>query len=164
MRLEKWEEAKIDLMAAILQGVDIVEAFRDTHDSIVAFEKEIGVKLPEDIVELLTPRQEPFEINRETRIALAMKYYENRELSSGLAARLAGVSRAEFIFLMGEGTDSLPSERLKNSERADFKNAEKAGHLQYKSAYWPLGDSIVFPYYEISTSRSGFHERLKRSF
>ena len=51
---------------------------------------------------LLTPQKEPFEIDKETRVALAMKYYENRELSSGLASRLAGVSREEFMYLMAD--------------------------------------------------------------
>ena len=102
LHIGEWKEAQRDLTAAILQGVDIAEAFHNTHDSIVAFEEETGVKLPEDIVDLLTPRQKPFEIDKEARVALAMKYYENRELSSGLAARLAGVSRTEFIFLMAD--------------------------------------------------------------
>ena len=100
--MRKWEEAKIDLTAAILQSVDIAALFHNTHESIAGFEQETDVKLPEDIVDLLSPRQEPLEIDKETRVALAMKYYENRELSSGLAAKLAGVSREEFWYLMGD--------------------------------------------------------------
>ena len=100
LRIRRWEEAQRDLTAAILQGVDVAVAFRKTHESIIVFEKKIGVKLPEDIVHLLTPQVEPFEIDQEARVALAMKYYENGELSSGLAARLAGVSRTEFMFRM----------------------------------------------------------------
>ena len=98
---EGWEEAQTDLTAAILQDVDVAAAFHNTHESIAAFEEKIGVRLPKDIVELLTPRSEPFEIDKEARIALGMKYYGNDELSSGLAARLAGVPRVEFILLMG---------------------------------------------------------------
>ena len=56
LRIEKWEEAQRDATAAILQGVDIPEAFHNTHDSIAAFEEETSVKLLEDIVNLLTPR------------------------------------------------------------------------------------------------------------
>lgn len=100
LRIEEWEEAQRDLTAAILQGVDVAGVFRKTHESIIAFEKKMGVKLPEDLLHLLTPQTEPFEIDKEARIALAMKYYENGELSSGLAARLAGVSRTEFMFRM----------------------------------------------------------------
>ena len=56
--------------------------------------------MPKEIVRLLTPPSEPFEIDKEAQIALGMKYYGNDELSSGLAARLAGVSREEFWYLM----------------------------------------------------------------
>ena len=126
LRIGKWEEAQRDLIAAVLQGVDIADKFHNTHDSIAAFEEETGVKLPEDIVNLLTPRQEPLEIDKETRIALSMKYYENEELSSGLAARLAGVSREEFWYLMGDYGLSLfgTAEDL----RAERENAHKTRH------------------------------------
>ena len=100
LRVREWEKAKVDLTAAILQGVRVADAFRQVHGGIAAFEEKVGTKLPEDIVHLLTPQKEPFEIDKEERVALAMKYYENGELSSGLAARLAGVPRPEFIFLM----------------------------------------------------------------
>ncbi len=98
-----WEEAKMDLTAALLQDVDVVAAFHNTHGSIAAFEEKIESRLPKDIVELLTPRSgSPFKIDKDARIALGMKDYGNDELSSGLAARLAGVPRVEFIFLMGD--------------------------------------------------------------
>ena len=127
LRIGKWEEAQRDLTAAILQGVDIAEVFHNTHGSIAAFEEETGVKLPEDIVNLLTPRQEPLEIDKETRIALAMKYYENEELSSGLAAHLAGVSREEFWYLMGDyglspfGTAEDLQEELENARKTSYQ-------------------------------------------
>ncbi len=101
LRAKKWEEAKGDLTAAILQGVDIADAFQNTHESIVSFEEKIGVQLPEDIVHLLSSNPESFDMDEDARIALAMKYYENRELSSGLASRLAGIPRGKFILLMG---------------------------------------------------------------
>ena len=126
LRVRKWEEAQRDLTAAILQGVDIADKFHNTHGSITVFEKKIGVKLPEDIVDLLTPRQGLFEIDKETRVALAMKYYENEELSSGLAARLAGVSREELWYLMGDYGLSLfgTAEDLQE----ELENAHKASH------------------------------------
>ena len=49
--------------------------------------------MPKEIVTLLTPRSEPFEIDKDARIALGMKYYGNDELSSGLASKLAGITR-----------------------------------------------------------------------
>lgn len=126
LRIGKWEEARRDLTAAILQGVDVAETFHNTHDNVAAFEKKTGVELPEDIIDLLTPRQEPLEIDKETRIALAMQYYENEELSSGLAARLAGVSREEFMYLMGDYGFSPfgTAEDL----RTELENARKSGH------------------------------------
>ena len=97
-----WKEAKTDLTAAILQGIDVAVIFHSNYESIAAFEQIIGGRLPKEIVELLTPRSRPLEIDKEARIALAMKYYANEELSSGLAARLAGVPREEFWYLMGD--------------------------------------------------------------
>ena len=97
-----WGEAKTDLTAAVLQGVDVAAAFHNTYGSIAAFEQQIGVRLPKEIVELLTPRSEPFEIDKDARIALGMKYYGSGELSSGLASKLAGVSREEFWYLMAD--------------------------------------------------------------
>ena len=122
----KWEEAQRDLTAAILQGVDVAETFHNTYDNVAAFEKKTGVKLPEDIMDLLTPRQEPLEIDKETRIALAMKYYENEELSSGLAARLAGVSREEFWYLMGNY--GLSPFGTAEDLRTELENARKSSH------------------------------------
>ena len=126
LRIGKWEEAQRDLTAAILQGMNIAAVFHNTYGSIVAFEKEIGIKLPEGIVKLLTPRQEPLEIDKETRVALAMKYYENEELSSGLAARLAGVSREEFWYLMGDY--GLSPFGTVEDLRTELENARKSSH------------------------------------
>ena len=126
LRIRKWEEAQRDLTAAILQGMDIAEVFHNIHDSIAAFEEETGVKLPEDIVNLLTPRQKPLEIDKETRVALAMKYYENEELSGGLAARLAGVSREEFMYLMGDY--GLSPFGTAEDLQMELKNARKTSH------------------------------------
>ena len=99
---EEWEEAKTDLTAALLQDVDVAAAFHNTYGSIVAFEQKIEVRLPKEIVKLLISRSEPFEIDKNARIALGMKYYGNGELSSGLASKLAGIPRGEFWHLMGD--------------------------------------------------------------
>ena len=100
--VKDWKEAKADLTAALLQDVDVAGVFHNTYKSIDAFEQKIEDRLPKEIVQLLTPRSEPFEIDKEARIALGMKYYGDEILSSGLAARLAGVPRVEFIILMGD--------------------------------------------------------------
>ena len=126
MRAKQWEEAKGDLTAAILQGVDIADAFHKTHESIAAFEKTIGIKLPEEIIHLLSSNPESFEIDEDARIALGMKYYENEELSSGLASRLAGIPRGKFILLMGNY--GLSPFGTVEDLKAELENAHKADH------------------------------------
>ena len=46
--------------------------------------------------------KEPDELEAEGCLLLALKYYENGELSSGLSAQLAGISRTEFTYLLGK--------------------------------------------------------------
>ena len=46
-------------------------------------------------------QQEPEEFEQEARLLLAIKLYELGKLSTGLAARLAGVPRVTFMFLLG---------------------------------------------------------------
>ena len=126
LRAKQWEEAKGDLTAAILQGVDIADAFHKTHESIASFEEKTGVQLPEDIVHLLSSNPESFEIDEDARIALGMKYYENEELSSGLASRLAGIPRGKFILQMGNY--GLSPFGTVEDLKAELENAHKAGH------------------------------------
>ena len=98
-----WAGAQDDLSAALLQGVDAAAEFQQTFGSADAFEQKTGIRLPTEIADLLKPRKGvPFEMDKEARIALAMRYYASGELSSGLAARLAGVIREKFWHLMGD--------------------------------------------------------------
>ena len=55
-----------------------------------------------------------------------MKYYENEELSSGLAARLAGVSREEFMYLMGDY--GLSPFGTAEDLQTELENARKTSH------------------------------------
>mgnify|MGYP003347841577 CR=1 FL=1 len=56
---------------------------------------DIHVEVP---VEMLDATQKtPQEFAREAKFAMAAKLYEMKRLSSGMAATLAGVSRAQFI-------------------------------------------------------------------
>ena len=57
LHLEKWGEAKIDLIDAKDRGRDIIVAFHEEHGSVADFQKETGITLPEDIAEMLTPIQ-----------------------------------------------------------------------------------------------------------
>ena len=55
---------------------------------------------PPEILDALGKK--PHELEAEARLLLALKYYENGELSSGLAAQLADISRTEFAYVLGE--------------------------------------------------------------
>ncbi len=44
----------------------------------------------------------PEEFAAEARLLLALKLYEMGKLTTGLAARLAGIPRLRFLFLMGQ--------------------------------------------------------------
>ena len=100
---KEWDGAQDDLSASLLQGVDAAAEFQQTFGSPDAFEQKTGIRLPTEIADLLKPREGvPFEMDKEARIALAMRYYANDELGSGLAAQLAGVMREEFWHLMGD--------------------------------------------------------------
>jgi predicted HTH domain antitoxin len=55
----------------------------------------ISIDLPDDAV--LSMHVSPSEVERELRMAAAVKLYELGRLSSGAAARLAGVPRVAFL-------------------------------------------------------------------
>ena len=87
----------------------------------------VTIEYPPEVLWAL--RQEPDEFEAEARILLAVKLYEMGKLSTGLAARLAGVPRTIFIFLLsryrlspfGESADELED---------DLANARSASHRQ----------------------------------
>lgn len=102
LHLQEWQKAKADLTTAKDKGVDIVAGFQNDYNDVVDFEKQTGIKLPEDIAALLTSEKAPAAREKETRLALALRYYERGALSTGLAARLADVSYDEFLVLIGK--------------------------------------------------------------
>ncbi len=55
LHLKHWEKAKSDLMIARDKGLDIIASFRKDYESVEDFEQKNNVKLPEDIVAILTP-------------------------------------------------------------------------------------------------------------
>ena len=59
----------------------------------IAFEVQEGV--------LASLHRDPGEFTRELRLAAAVKWYEQGQVSQGRAAEIAGVSRAEFIAALG---------------------------------------------------------------
>lgn len=54
LHLSEWEKAKSDLMAAKNMGINIITAFDYLYESVADFEESNGVKVPEDIAEMLT--------------------------------------------------------------------------------------------------------------
>ena len=55
----------------------------------------LTIEYPESLLAALSLSREDFE--REARLALAAKLFEMKRVSSGVAARLAGVDRATFL-------------------------------------------------------------------
>ena len=58
LRLNKWSEAKADLIIVRNMDMDIIGRFREDYESVETFEKKYAVKMPADIVEMLTPAVE----------------------------------------------------------------------------------------------------------
>ena len=57
------------------------------------------IDMPEEVLAAL--RKDPQGFAKEMRLAAAVKWYELRLLSQGRAARVAGLSRAEFLDALG---------------------------------------------------------------
>ena len=55
LHLHEWEKAKEDLTIAKNMGENIITLFHDSYSNIEDFEQKHNVKLPEDIVKMLTP-------------------------------------------------------------------------------------------------------------
>lgn len=79
---------------------------------------DITLRIPDDA--LVSFHASPERIGAELRLAAAMKLYELGRLSSGAAAKLAGVARVEFLERLGEyGIDTfrLTREELEGEAR-----------------------------------------------
>lgn len=93
------------------------------YKDVADFAQKTGIQLPADVAAMLTPQKPPAAHQKETRLALALKYYESGELSTGLAARLADVPYSEFLVLIGQHGLS-PFGTIDELEE-DFKSARK---------------------------------------
>jgi len=60
---------------------------------------QMTLEIPEEALAAL--RKDPESFAKEMRLAAAVKWYELRLLSQGRAARVAGLSRADFLDALG---------------------------------------------------------------
>ena len=87
----------------------------------------LSIEYPSEVLWAL--QKEPDEFEREARLLLALKLYESGKLSTGLAARIAGIPRINFIFLLGEYNLS-PFGESPDELSEDNENARRAGRSQ----------------------------------
>ncbi len=60
---------------------------------------QVIISSPEDL--LISLKKTPAEFEAEARLLLAVKLYELGRITTGMAARLAGMSRVAFMFALG---------------------------------------------------------------
>jgi predicted HTH domain antitoxin len=85
------------------------------------------IEYPSEILWAL--QEEPEEFESEARLLLAIKMYETGRLSTGMAARLAGVPRLTFLFLLGRHGLS-PFGETPGELEEDLDHARRASHRQ----------------------------------
>jgi len=87
----------------------------------------LTIEYPPDVLWAL--QKNPDEFASEARLLLALKLYETGRLSTGLAARLAGVPRITFIFLLGQYGLSPFGETADELDE-DLNHARQASHRE----------------------------------
>ncbi|MDD1414993.1 UPF0175 family protein [Dolichospermum sp. ST_con] len=80
----------------------------------------VSLEIPEEI--LISLKETPESLTREIQILAAVKLFELGKLSSGRAAQLAGMSRVEFLTILGHYQVSPFSLTLEQLEQ-DVNNA-----------------------------------------
>lgn len=122
-----WKKAKADFTVATILRVDVSVLFHHFYASPKDFVQKTDIQIPTDVAAMLISREELPEFEEDARLKLALKAYDNKELSTGLSARFAGMSREEFIYTMGKY--GLSPIRLTAEElRKDVESARKASH------------------------------------
>ena len=87
----------------------------------------LTIEYPPEVLWAL--QQDPDEFEAEARLLLAVKMYETGKLSTGLAARLAGVPRITFMFLLGQYGLSPFGETADELEE-DLDRARRASDIE----------------------------------
>lgn len=87
----------------------------------------LTIEYPPEI--LWAMQEQPEEFAKDARILLAVKLYELGKLSIGLAAKLAGVSRETFFFLLGRYSLS-PFGTSPDELDEDAAHASEASHFE----------------------------------
>ncbi len=87
----------------------------------------LTIEYPPDVLWAL--QKKPDELEAEARLLLALKLYETGRLSTGLAARLAGVPRITFLFLLGQYGLSPFGETADKLDE-DVNHARQASHRE----------------------------------
>ena len=83
----------------------------------------LEISYPPEVLRAL--HKEPEELEEEARVLLALKLYETGKLTTGLAAKLAGVPRTTFLLLISEHGLSPFGEEPEDLEQ-DLENAREA--------------------------------------
>ena len=85
--------------------------------------KTLAIEYPAEILWAL--QQEPEDFHREAQLVLALELYKTGRLTTGLAAKLAGMPRLAFLFLLGRYGLSPFGEEPDELEQ-DLDNARRA--------------------------------------
>ena len=124
LRLREWEKAKADLTAAKNMGVDIIIAFHNTHSSVASFEQANNLKLPDNIVAILTPyRVNRFATTQRHSTANAAAYYNRAE--ARLRRKEWGKAKADLIAAKKMGLDVVAAFRNDYKNIATFERANQ---------------------------------------
>ncbi|MCU0510855.1 MAG: UPF0175 family protein [Anaerolineae bacterium] len=89
--------------------------------------RTLTIEYPSEVLWAL--QQEPVEFETEARLLLGLKLYETGKLSTGLAAQVAGMPRAVFLFELSRHGLS-PFGQSPEEIEEDFANARRASHHQ----------------------------------
>jgi len=89
--------------------------------------RTVTLRYPEELASAV--QTTPEELDAQIRLMAALKMFELGKLSSGKAAELAGLSRAEFLEMCGRYRVSIfnyPPEEVAREIEADVENIRKA--------------------------------------